>query len=336
MKKQLLLLSSAFVCFAANMAAQPTITATGTNPMVGDVVVLNQGNYASPGSAGANQTWDLSAIGTGTGQTTTMVTPSSTPNGSSFSSSNVCASPGSGYYSYYTTSASAWQNAGVVGPSGTIPYNDKEDLLRFPCTYNSTYTDAFAANWTSSGYPAYRSGNVIVTADGYGTLTTPAGTYSNVMRVHFHEIYKDSIDFGGFPVVYTYDNDEYMWYLNGNRTPIAAVYTMQINGSPTSVGFYKPTVTVGIDEDFADSPLFSAFPSPAVNEVTITVKDFQPQSIELNDISGKRIAMIDPLSVVTDRDSYKLDVSSYATGIYFIRLINQEGTTATRKLVITK
>jgi hypothetical protein len=335
MKKQLLFISSTLVCLAGSMTAQ-TLTATGTNPMVGDVVVLNQGSYVSPGSAGANQTWNLSAIGTGTAQTTNMVTPSSTPSGSSFPTANVCASVGSGYYSYYTTSASAWQNSGVVSANGVVPYSDKEDLLHFPFNYNNTYTDAFAASWPSSGYTYYRMGNVTVTADGYGTLTTPAGTYSNVMRVHFHEIYRDSVDLGGFPYVINYDNDEYMWYLNGNRTPIAAVYTLLINGNPSSVGFYKPTVTVGVDENFADSPLFNAFPSPAVNEVTITVKDFHPQSIELTDISGRSITTTDAAAVLSGTDTYRLDVSNYPTGIYFVRVINQEGIASTRKLMITK
>ncbi|MCD6068299.1 MAG: hypothetical protein K0S33_3125 [Bacteroidetes bacterium] len=337
MKKRLLFISSTLVCLAGSLAAQ-TLTATGTNPVVGDVYIMNVGSYTSPGTAGANQTWNLSAIGTGTAQTTNMVTPASTPGGSSFPGTNVCASAGSGYYSYYTTSASAWQNGGVLGTNGTIPYSDKEDLMRFPFSYTNTYTDPFAATWVSSGgYTTYRSGSVTVTADGYGTLTTLAGTFSNVMRVHFHEVYQDSTDFGGFPYVIEYDNDEYMWYLNGNRGPIAAVYTIMVNGSPSTVGLYKPTVAVGIDENTENDQLFTLFPSPASDQVSIRTKGLNDvETIRISSISGAGVAQMNAAEVFTTNGNYTLDVSTLPSGIYFVELTNKEGVSARKKLVVTK
>src|SRR5262249_35849058 len=132
--------------------------------------------------------------------------------------------------------------------------------------YNNTYTDSWAATFVSSSYTFYRTGSTTVTADGYGTLTTPDGTFNNVMRVHFVQTYQDSAYISG-PIIITYQNDEYMWYLNGNHYPIAAVYTLSSNASSTTTGgFYMSNVVNSVPETTSVLSL-SLSPNPANNFV---------------------------------------------------------------------
>lgn len=184
MKKSLHILFFGSLISAVNTVAQPTITATGINPIGGDVITTTNTNYVGPGSAGINQTWDLSTMTpSGASATFAYANPSSTPYASSFTNSNVSASYG-GSYVYYKTSSAAWQFYGAV-TSATMSYSNPEDFLHFPFTYTNTYTDSWATTFISGGYTFYRTGTTTVTADGYGTLITPSGTFSNVLRVHF-------------------------------------------------------------------------------------------------------------------------------------------------------
>ncbi|HVA98265.1 MAG TPA: hypothetical protein VNG53_05165, partial [Bacteroidia bacterium] len=223
---------SATLLSALASAAQPTLTEANTSPIIGDIFSNNATNYIAPGSSGANQTWDLSSMTTTSTTTTNAVTPSSTTYGSSFPSSTIAFSS-TGAVLYWKVSSTAEQTYGIAQGSTVISYSNPEDYLRFPFTYSNTYTDTWAATFTSGGYPYLRSGSTTVTADGYGTLKLPSGTYSNVLRVHFLENYQDSTNIGGSPYIITYQDDEYLWYLPPNHQPIASISTLTSSASGT-------------------------------------------------------------------------------------------------------
>ena len=71
------------------MLAQPTLTATGINPVISDQLSTETAQYVTPGNSGANQTWTLAMTSSGN-STTTGVAPSSTPYASSFPTASVC------------------------------------------------------------------------------------------------------------------------------------------------------------------------------------------------------------------------------------------------------
>jgi len=274
MKRRLLYFIPGYMLLLGNAAiAQPTLTATGINPVIGESYTINNGNYVSEGSSGANQTWDLSTISGSSGGLTNNVTPSSTPNGSNFPTSNLAAdNTTTGSTGYYFTSSSVLQILGAVGGSGStvITYSNYEDILHFPFNYNNSYNDQWAASFQSAGYNYYRTGNTTVTADGYGTLITPNGTYTNVMRVHFVQDYQDST-YIGTPYIITYYNDEYIWYKEGVHATLAAVYTFTNSMSGTSTAGFYLTGTIGIDETNNYITSSNVFPNPAVDKVNINL-----------------------------------------------------------------
>src|ERR1700747_1948862 len=98
MKKPLQLFFGIASLASATLLAQPTLTSAGMNPVLGDIYTPKTTSYVAPGTAGANQTWNLSAM-TGTTTTTyTAVTVASTPYASTFPSASISLKSSAGAY----------------------------------------------------------------------------------------------------------------------------------------------------------------------------------------------------------------------------------------------
>jgi hypothetical protein len=254
------------IFFIGNCIAQPVLDSANSAPSLGESFSTNNCNYVAPGSSGANATWDLSsfvAISVSASSTDTVSKSFYAP---AFPNATVI-SESSGNLEFYFTSSNLWQNQGIVSAAGVVfNYSNYEDLLHFPFTYPDTYTDQFAATFTSNGYQYKRSGSVTVTADAYGTLLLPGLTLSNILRVHLVETYQDST-FIDTPFIIPYINDEYMYYLPGLHQPVAAVYTLTISGSASTAGYYSISTT-GIKEESA-LVSFNLFPNPSSDNLAI-------------------------------------------------------------------
>jgi hypothetical protein len=339
MKKKLLnLMAGSFVLICSVSIAQPTLTATGINPVLGDNLTYFNGNYVGPGPSGANQTWNLSTISGTSGGLTTIVTPASTTNGSSFTTSSVAAeNTSSGTNNYYKTSAIALQNSGIDAGGIVITYSDFEDYLRFPVSYTNSFTDTWAATFFS-GTQFWRTGNTTATADSYGTLITPNGTYTNVMRVHFVQIYQDSAYFGT-PFITTYNNDQYFWYKEGVHLPIAGVYTLtSSSGGPYTGGFYNSTVVVGINEVSNHITSSNVFPNPAVDLITINFEltENKKVTIQLFNSLGQEMEINQSTNGSKGLNSIQLNIATLPEGIYFAQLLLEGNTAVTKQFVVKK
>lgn len=317
------------------LLAQPTLTATGINQVIGDQITSNNTQYVSPGSAGANQTWNLSSMSSSGSGTTTIVSPASTPNGSSFSNATIAMQSGS-TYAYYKTSASAWQYYGADNGSTVLAYSDPEDQLHYPFTFNNSFTDTWACTFTNT-YTFYRTGSSTVTDDGYGTLTTPDGTFTGVTRVHFVQTYQDSANISSVPYVITYSNDEYMWYLNGNHYPIAAVYTLTTSaGSPITGGLYLSNVVSGIEEQNGMSSL-TMFPTLASDNINFTYSVDAPSAVTISVYNeAGQLLMEIPQEAMVGENNISISVAELPAGNYFATIANGNAIPAVRKFVVSR
>ena len=71
--------------------------------------------------------------------------------------------------------------------------------------------DTHLATFNSQGVDFTRSGTSSWNVDGWGSVTTPNGTYDNVVRVHQTQIYTDTY-IGG---TLDYSVEIYMWVSPG-------------------------------------------------------------------------------------------------------------------------
>lgn len=309
----------------------------------------------NPGPAGANQTWNLTPFTTAFTNTVNCVTPGSTPYGSSFTNATVASTSTSGTvttYAYIKSSATAMQNYGAAIPQSTatvvIPYSNPEDFLHYPFTMGNSYTDTWATTFTlsTSGVTntTYRNGTDSVTADGYGTLTTPDGTFANVLRVHFVQNYHDSTVITGFPTAYLgdYRNDEYMWYLNGNHSAIASVSALHsvtsFTNSMTYSANYLQGVVVGIEQQSAISNSLSLFPNPAssVLNIELNLSEDQKADIKIINSLGQQVNALTNMQGVQGSNRFKVNVDGLPEGIYFAQVSLDGVVSVTRRFVVTK
>lgn len=341
MKKQLLkTLSLNLVLISSAALAQPTLTATGINPVVGNTFTLNTTSaYFAQGPAGANQTWNFASYTGSAGTATPYVTVASTPSGASFPGANIATNNGGGVYGYNKTSSTALQNYGNVSPGVTMSYSNPEDYLHFPFTYNNTYSDPWSVTFVNSGYTFYRTGHTVVTADAYGTLITAAGTFTNVTRIRMQQIYQDSA-YIGMPYVITYNNDEYLWYKDGTHSPLAATFTFtsSASGTPSQSSFYLSAGFVGIEEMDQSLSAYSLYPNPAVNSITLDFTLTENKSVQtavFNSL-GQQVQSGVTAEAMTGANRLTLDVSALPQGIYFAQILLDGNIAGTKRFVVSK
>lgn len=256
MKTEYLFFSIVCILFSRPMNAQPTITSTdiinGTFQFT--EVSFNQGVY-NPGNGGANVTWDFSNIqGTVGGFKLLYGTCSSSiPECSFFPTANRYAvnldnnGNQSDDKNLFRVTGTQLEAIGARNNTTnfTLTYADTPILLKFPTTYLQSFTDT--SSYTTNGVTT--TTNDVITADGYGTVKTPAGTYTNVLRVK--KTSTINISMGGSPVSTT-QVVTYTWYKN-NREEIAGFAVTNIlspvnQASPSRFQYTNNSSTLGIRE----------------------------------------------------------------------------------------
>ncbi|MES2764151.1 MAG: T9SS type A sorting domain-containing protein [Bacteroidota bacterium] len=329
MKKILLL----FITLSSGVIAQPVLTATGINPVVSEMYVFDFNSAVSPGNSGANQNWVLMPSGTNTTNICDTYLPSSTPYASSFMQANFCSFDGNSY-AYSKTSPLVLRQYGYASPSFSVSYSDPEDVLRFPFSVGNTYTDTWASTNSANGT---RTATSTVTYDAYGSLTLPSGTYNNVVRVHYSQVFHDSPTVGPGSV-YVFNNELYAWYANGYHQPLATTFTMTNNSNGSIL--YEGSVILSnmvssISQQDNISSIIKSYPNPAVNEINFDLSNIDIHTIDIINIEGKIIYKNVLSQSIMDK-ILTINTTDFKDGIYFAKFTTMDGQTETKKISILK
>jgi transposase-like protein len=159
------------------------------------------------------------------------------------------------------------------------------------------------------------------TVDGYGSITTPYGTF-NAIRIK-HEIKEtDSIYYvlpiiGGLWIPLSLPkSNEYEWWTNNQKEPILKITTNALASNETVTAIeYRDSyrgLDLGIQEQVID---FTISPNPVKDQATI-VSNSIVESIQVIDNLGKVCISIPTVSSTT----YDLDLSSLKSGSYSVVL----------------
>lgn len=330
MKK--LLLSFLAACTATIVAAQPTLTAA-SNPVAGDAYTIHTTTVTSPGNAGANQTWDFSAQPDNSSTTLGYQSCAASPNCSMFPGTTVVGTQSNGQaYSYFLTDATRQAITGIIAGGVNIIFSNQEDVIRYPFTYGTTYTDAFAATFTS-GVDFHRAGTITVTGDGYGTLKTPAGTYPNALRVRRQEVYTDTaVSFGQ---VIQYTSDVYTWYTTASHEYLYNVGSLTAAGSTSSYATYRSSAT-DVTSVSLPSATVACTPNPVSGllKVRIETETRQPLRVSLMDMGGREVAVIADRTFAAGSSEAAYDVSTLPRGLYGVCISGAGGKSLAQKIVV--
>jgi hypothetical protein len=295
MKKLLILLLAACI-FSAHAISQPVIEESGiaaAGTISGKVWV---GGAVVPGAPGINETWDFSTVGLVQTNTMSFVNPSGTPYGSSFPASNYCLvldSAGIGnHYTYYIHSSGKLETIGdsITATSGYNYSPNPKTELEFPFHFLDYFTDDWQRTDDSSG-------SVAALYDAYGTLLTPFGEFTNVVRLNYND--------GA--------TQKYVWY---NINPIYPIWTYVPADSSSVVINLNP---VGIESENAHDPVEIISPVPAHNQLNIYLKEMVTAgevSVHVYNLVGKEVNSF--AMRINNPQSVILDIRELPEGIYLL------------------
>jgi hypothetical protein len=337
MAKRYALTAVVALAISATSTSQ-TLDNAGTSPIVGDVVDYHNVSYEAPTAPGTGQTWDRSSLTATTPSTTTYVTPASTGHAASFPGANLAASSGQGSYSFFNMSSAGFDLLGAYEPSGpvTIPYQNSERIISYPCSYGTTWTDPFSSNYTTGGFPTVRSGSITGDADATGTLIMPYGTVNNVIRIHTHEVFSDENDF--YTIEYNYHN--YYYFTPGIRAPIYATYDLvtTINGAPpqtSQMAIWTTSDAIGMADLVRNDIGIDIFPNPASDDVTVIFSSTgNSMQLELIESTGRLVRNETLAATALGIGRSTLSIDDLAPGAYLLRIISSDGEQGTRRLIV--
>lgn len=332
MKKVLL---SAFIAITSFSAAnaQSTLTAATNNPVASDVFVGHSTDTTgfSVGASGASATWNYGMLVSMGTDTTTFSTCAATPYCDSFSGSNLASFDGMDY-AYLIASTAKLQAIGGQSDTDFVHFSDPKDFMRYPFTYNNSFTDTTMVSMGLFDLQMIDS----VTADGWGTLTTPGGTYTNALRVHAIN-YQDVIVMG---MPYSSSRYEtYNWYAPGFHYALMTV-NIDTAGTGTNhvtgVTYYTgPTSTTKVGNVNRNGVAMNIAPNPATNaaHVTFSLATTEGAFVTVTDLTGRTVATVNNLT--KGANNVTINTNDLSAGIYVVQLHTAEGVTA-QKLVVSK
>lgn len=321
------------IAFFFKAKAQPTITSADiiNGAFQFTEVSFNQGAY-TPGNGGANVTWNFSAIQGTVGGVRLLYgnCSSAVPECTSFPTANryVVSLDANGNQSddknLFRVTSTQFEALGSrnIANNFTLTYTDTPIQLKFPATYLQSFTDT--SSYTVNGVTTNTSD--VITADGYGTLITPAGTYTDVLRVKKESTV--TISMGG-STVSTTQITTYTWYKN-NREQIAGFSVSNmifpVPQAIPSTFRYTTNTSLAVQEASAGKPVM-VYPNPTRDgKIWIDTGNNKIKSASIHDAAGKKIKTLSASRMKQEGEKYTIDLRNYPDGNYIIQMETEHGT----------
>jgi len=295
----------------------------------------------SPGSAGPNQVWDFSAyVPNGTTEYLSCLAAESSPYYANYPQANRVSlrelPTGLTEWKYYQQTTNALTQLGLVKEyvMGTNPiryeFTNSSTAYTFPAGIDSGLTDNYRIYSNESmglAYTAYyESGTTSYMVDGYGTLSTPSGTYPNTLRIKHRKTIVDStfntMPFGPPSLEIKYTNGtryEWLRFDAGFAIPVWSI-EMDTLGTPGSPATYHVRVTqanIGLPSTTKTEENDKAlvlYPNPATDRVILMLK--KDAQVSVIDLSGR--VVFTKHYTLSDGTLPELDVSTLPTGCYYL------------------
>lgn len=331
--------STTLFLLAGLLLAQPTIDPSNNTPLLDADYTVDLGLYMLPGNAGAGQGygyWMLESTGD---RNYRHHAPSVTPTSALYPTATRLFTDGGSDTLFHKVDANGIELVGErTALAASIPYSNGALELKYPCTYGTTWSDIFQANYSVSGFPVARVGTITGNADGWGTLELPEVTFNNVLRVHVRKATQDQ------SAVINVDRVTHTHYFFTDQVPFP-VLKLQVDTSVISGG--NPAVSsiaewmfgpgqVGIAELDPTDVVFTPYPNPADGAVNLSfgTGHDKVRFLEVLDGTGRLVAQRDLGQAPSGDLLGAFHAGGLSPGVYHIRLSGADGVMGTRRLVV--
>ena len=312
-------------------------------------------------ASGVSQTWDYSALVMQYPKYADYHATSTTPYATVFPYSNIYTygpgnlygslyggapvGPGNGYCFWRSDSTGFWVT-GFRPESGifagvNVQNTPQELVIGAPSSYGSQFTAygrwelPFNRNAADVDTFYVRTIKKQIVADACGSLTTPHGTYPNVLRQHEYITEIDSVygrmyGYQVYATEYARDSSNTYTYLAHNiGYPVCTVHCDKHN-VVQNVEYYNGTYS-GIINNTEPESQFSVYPNPSEGKVTIEISN------ESNNAANQIYIYNSVGSMVWQKTSsdkmIDIDLSDFSKGIYLVTIINNKKISS-KKIVI--
>ncbi len=322
--------------FTIGISAQPVINYSGNAPQIGDVYNVS-GTLGSfdPGPAGGGQSWDFSDVQPTISAGVIAVDPALTPFADDFPEATIAFrdnDPSLESYNYWQLTTSEMFTLGIGTDPGSnqtiIHYPDSRKMMQYPFAFNDTYTDTYFYAYPSALMLIHRRGTITATADAWGSVKTPAGTYNNTLRIEKEKVYTDSVWNAGGDLmnVTTHYETDYEWYTASSHYPVLQIEVTEAGSFSLSYS----SLIGGIE----DNPLLSQisiYPNPADDIINVKLSDGITDKIEINIVSlmGQQLTQLEEAG----NHQFSADISGLAPGVYFLTIKSSSGNYATSRFI---
>lgn len=286
---------------------------------------------------GAGVTWDYSTLWmyAGSTQLDTVKYASDSPDFSDYPNASYHDDLAGGISHYYSNTADSVVSYGFVfsaqGNNVKVMHDiDPQKNLELPMNLNDTFTDSTYGSVDISGSVSPTAGDVVVIADGTGTLNLGGSTFSNTIRIKMVEAIEGTITVP-FPATGTVTRTTYTYYdFTVQNEPLLIHSTINVSIPPAINENYSAVYSgvaltpAGIEESVFGT--FEVYPNPAVDIATITT-EYADQLVIVNALGQTVVTINNPQNIES------VDVSKFESGVYYVNV--QKGENAqTKKLII--
>lgn len=163
--------------------------------------------------------------------------------------------------------------------------------------------------------------------DRYALVGDISGSWKHVVFIHDHldstiiyvdgqyvahdiGIFDGNFNVPGRPLVLGYHSENNSTFFNGEIDDIR-IYDRKLSEAEINILYNELNPTVGVSPQVAQADAIGLFPNPS--SAVVHIKVAQPTVVSLVDVLGQQLATIDV------ENTASLDVSGYATGVYFVR-----------------
>jgi len=328
---------------------------------LGVILAVDSTTNVSLGTPGNSQTWDYSSLHMQYQKYADYKSTSTTPYASVFPYSNIYTygpgnlygslyggapvGPGNGYCFWRSDSTGFWVT-GFRPESGicagiNVQNTPQELVIGAPATLGSVFTAygrwVLPFNRNSANVDTFyvRTIKKQIIADACGSLTTPHGTYPDVLREHEYITEIDSVyakmgTFQVYAIEYARDStNTYSYIAHGIGYPACIVHCDKHNVVKDVEyfnGFYS-----GIDNIQETESQLLIYPNPSNGKMTLELRNDNNKPDNNISIYNSVGALVWKKS--SEEKLISIDLSTYPKGIYFVD-VNNGGEIHSEKIVI--
>ena len=323
------------------LVAQPSIRSTVHAPTIGQSLMIttfqadeNEIIETTAGESGANKSWNFSSLRNGISTTSVYIDPNTLQLKDEIKildaniGSRVSTEDGP-VINLLKVTPSEIISKGLTNDTFIIQTAPSPILMKFPFNFGDNFETSNGFIFGDSLEFVKIKSKIRVDADAYGSITTAAGVFDNVLRVRNYSIDSITLSFGeNFTFNLVDTTLSYQWFSNTTPGIVFQLDGFLIDGELIFDGYaYLMSQTTNLD--LTKGIELNIYPNPFVESITIDGYDNTAvDKIQIYNNQGQKVVE----KSIEKGKSPQLDLSYLPIGNYYIQISDNTGYNKTVKV----